>query len=146
MFARSSGVSGVRAPLRVLIVEDESLIALNLELLLVDLGLVVIGPFATARDAYRAADIESPDLAMVDLNLVDGPTGLALAQHLASAFQTEVVITTANPDDVRSGSFQVVRKPYTDESIKEAVQKAASSLRMSDTPARPARLRVDSGA
>ena len=111
-------------PVRVLVVEDESLIALNLSELLLDLGYGVIGPFATSHMAKLAADLDLPDAAIVDLNLMDGKTGLDLAHHLVRSFRTTVVIATANPEDVRAAPFIVLRKPYTDKAVEDALRQA----------------------
>jgi DNA-binding NarL/FixJ family response regulator len=62
-------------PRSVLIVEDEGLIALDLAVLVEGLGYEVMGPVGSAKDAF-ALVVERPvDLALVDLNLADGPRG-----------------------------------------------------------------------
>lgn len=133
-------------PVRVLVVEDESLIALNLEQLLLELGYGVIGPFATAHHAQLAAEVDPPDLAIVDLNLVDGRTGLALAKHLVESFDTVVVIATANPEDVRAQPFSVLRKPYTDTALEGALHQALRAMQNKKTPTSSIGVRVNSGA
>jgi two-component system, response regulator PdtaR len=67
--------------LRILIVEDEALIALELESLLQDDGHLPIGIAATAREAMALGELE-PDLALVDVHLADGPTGIDVARRL----------------------------------------------------------------
>ncbi len=133
-------------PVQVLLVEDESLIALNLEQLVLDLGHRVTGPFATAYQARTAADIHPPDLAVIDLNLVDGRTGLALAHYLVEKFRTAVVIATANPEDARATSFIVLRKPYTDKAMQLALQEALLARQNDSAVNMDIAVRVDSGA
>jgi DNA-binding NarL/FixJ family response regulator len=56
-------------PLRVLIVEDEVLLAINLESHLEALGQEIVGLAGDATQALALADVEHPDLALVDINL-----------------------------------------------------------------------------
>ena len=61
-------------PLRVLIVEDEVMLAMAMEDVLADAGHVVVGTAASKKDAIAVADATSPDLVFVDVHLLDGPT------------------------------------------------------------------------
>lgn len=54
---------------RVLVVEDEMLVALLLEDMLAQAGCIVIGPFARVRDALAAVKTEVADLALLDVNV-----------------------------------------------------------------------------
>ena len=54
---------------RVLVVEDEYLIALGVQDLLSEVGCIVIGPFARVQDAVAAVLIESVDVALLDVNV-----------------------------------------------------------------------------
>ena len=69
-------------PLRVLIVEDEVMLAMAMEDLVADAGHVVVGTVASKKDAIAVADATCPDLVFVDVHLLDGPTGLEIAEHL----------------------------------------------------------------
>ena len=60
--------------MRVLIVEDEALVALELEELLLDEGFEVVGSAANAAQAIDLGRRHRPDLALLDLNLADGAT------------------------------------------------------------------------
>jgi CheY-like chemotaxis protein len=114
-------------PMKVLVVEDEALVAFNLEDLLGGLGYTVIGPAASAHQAYQLISTNPPQLAVVDLNLADGKTGLELAHHLASVCGVVVTVATANPEDAQAGEllFAVLRKPYTDQAVKDTMRRAA---------------------
>src|SRR4051794_28099922 len=57
---------------KVLLVEDEFIIALEMELALLDLGCTVLGPVASAAGALALLDRERPDVAILDVNLLDG--------------------------------------------------------------------------
>ncbi len=69
--------------LRVLLVEDEGLVALLIEEMLADLGHEVIGPFARLNKAMEAAQREQFDIAILDVNL-DGEDTYDMADALAA--------------------------------------------------------------
>lgn len=103
-------------PLRILIVEDEGLIAMQLEAILEDEGHVVVG-WATSLDEAKAlVDRVEADLAFVDVHLLDGPTGIEVAEYIGANRAATVVFMTANatklPADL-AGAAGVVAKPYT---------------------------------
>lgn len=111
-------------PLRMLVVEDEILIALELESLLQDLGHDVVGIAASSEDALALGQELKPDLAFVDIHLADGPTGVDVARHLAAQHQVTVLFMTANakriPEDF-AGAWGVIAKPYTERGVREAL-------------------------
>ena len=104
----------------VLIVEDEIFVALDLERILVDAGYVVGGIAADRAAAMEAAP--GCDLAFVDVNLRDGPTGPAIARDIAQRFGAKVVFVTANPAQIDDpdGALGYIRKPFRDEAIVAA--------------------------
>lgn len=104
---------------KVLIVEDEVLVALELEATLEELGYESVGIAADSRSALALAS-ENPDVALVDLNLRDGPTGPAIGAALASNHNVRVVFLTANPrmlSEFRHTAVGVVQKPYEAEDL-----------------------------
>jgi two-component system, response regulator PdtaR len=110
--------------LRILIVEDEILIALELESLLLDAGHEVVGVAASSEEAIALGESLRPDLAFVDIHLADGPTGVDVARHLAEALHVAVVFMTANakriPEDC-AGARGVISKPYTERGVRQAI-------------------------
>ena len=110
-------------PLRILIVEDEILIALELESLLQDEGHEVVGLAASFEDAVALSRSRRPDLAFVDIHLTDGPTGVDVARRLSEQ-GIAVLFMTANakriPDDV-AGAKGVIGKPYTERGVRQAL-------------------------
>lgn len=109
--------------LRILIVEDEVLIALELESLLQDAGHEVLGIAASADEAISMGDALGPDLAFVDIHLADGPTGIEVARQLAR-HGVMVLFMTANakriPDDFAQ-AHGVIAKPYTERGVRQAL-------------------------
>ena len=112
-------------PLRVLIVEDEVMLAMAMEDLLLNEGHVVVGTAASKADAIAVADATSPDLVFVDIHLLDGPTGLDIAEYLRDVDGTTVVFMTANarkvPDDF-VGAMGVITKPYSQSGIAASIR------------------------
>jgi len=109
--------------LRILIVEDEILIGLELESLLQDLGHEVLGVASSSSEAIALGNDLRPDLAFVDIHLVDGPTGVDVARRLAEQGVT-VLFMTANakriPEDF-AGAKGVIAKPYTERGVRQAL-------------------------
>lgn len=122
--------------MRILIVEDELLIAMDLEDAVHSLGHTVVGPVTTLRQAKELAG--DADFAFVDVRLGDGITGPEVAEHLHANGVT-VVFTTGNPEAVRGSraAIGIVRKPYSRRSIAKAVDYAVARMegRQIDTPA-----------
>ena len=112
--------------LRILIVEDEILIALELESLLQDAGHAVVAIAASSREAVEGAGRLQPDLAFVDIHLADGPTGVDVARRL-NALGITVLFMTANakriPEDC-AGALGVISKPYTERGVRQALDYA----------------------
>lgn len=108
----------------ILIVEDETLVALEMESILEDHGYQVAGIAADLDGAmgYAGAEI---DLALVDLNLRDGLTGPEIGRRLASEQRTAVLFVTANPrilGDGIAGTIGVLTKPTNEVSLTTAVE------------------------
>jgi len=108
-----------------LIVEDEIFVALDLERILEDAGYKVA---AIAADSAAALEAGSRcEIAFVDVNLRDGPTGPAIAARLARDYGVKVVFVTANPSqiDAPSGGMGYIRKPFSESAILSAAAVAA---------------------
>ena len=124
---------------RILIVEDEFLVALQIEHILSDEGYRVVG---TVSDRAALDAIEDcPDVALVDLNLRDGLTGPDIARELANRYGAKVVYITANPaqiGDPAATAVGVVEKPFSRDVIIGAI---CFALNGADESARPAELR-----
>ena len=82
--------------MRVLIVEDEALIAMDLEMQVEELGHRSVGYAATAQSALTIARSENPDIALVDLRLADGDDGRAVAATLRSELGVPSILISAS--------------------------------------------------
>ncbi|MGY6251644.1 response regulator [Bosea thiooxidans] len=107
---------------RILIVEDEMMVAMEMEGVIEDLGFEPIGIAADRRQARELAELD-PDVALIDLNLRDGMTDSDIGRELA-ARGIQVVFVTANPRSAPHGipgALGVVEKPVNDGTIASVI-------------------------
>ncbi|CAN5324300.1 response regulator [soil metagenome] len=112
---------------RILIIEDEALVAMELRFVLEDLGYDVVGSAADARTARNLVKETEVDLALVDIHLSDGPTGVELGRGLANDDGVTVLYMTANPGMLRdgvAGTIGVLSKPTDERAVQKAVDYA----------------------
>ncbi len=108
---------------RVLIVEDDPLIAIDLEQTIHDLGYRTSGIANSFDSAKRLAP--HSELALVDVHLIDGATGPRIGQLLSEEFGISVVMLTGNPEliaDGIPGVIGVISKPAQPITIKELLE------------------------
>jgi DNA-directed RNA polymerase specialized sigma24 family protein len=113
---------------RVLIIEDESIIALHLENLMNELGHEVVGIAATRDEAVRQAVIRRPGLVLADVRLADGSSGIDAVSDILRSFDVPVVFITAYPERLLTGEriepTYLITKPFLPETVKAAVGQA----------------------
>ncbi len=136
-------------PLRFLIVEDEALLLMQLEASVEAEGHEVVGTAMSAGEAIALARLVEPDVAFIDLQLLDGPTGMFVAQHLRGTERTLFVFITANatrlPSDYE-GAAGVVSKPFSQAGITATIRYLTSCVRNpSPDLATPPELRIAPG-
>lgn len=110
--------------LRVLIVEDQALLAMELELVVSESGCEVVGCAMDRAGALAIAERDRPDLALVDINLLDGMTGPDIALHLVREYGSAVVFLTANLEQIPdgfAGALGAVAKPFEESTIRAVV-------------------------
>ncbi|MDI1325739.1 MAG: response regulator [Brevundimonas sp.] len=112
---------------RILVIEDEALVAMELRFVLEDLGHEVVGTASDAHTARRLVQDTEVDLALVDIHLSDGPTGIDLGRELGQDLGVTVLFMTANPGMVRNGvagTIGVLSKPTDERAVQTAVDYA----------------------
>ncbi|KQN05329.1 MULTISPECIES: response regulator [unclassified Sphingomonas] len=122
----------------VLIVEDEMLVATDLEASLEELGYRPVGIAADMPKAAQLAQMR-PDVALVDCNLRDGLTGPQIGRMLGCTYGTTVIFLTANPRLLEGGvegTLGVVSKPCGYDSVGQIVEFAVRA-RAGDRSAPP---------
>ncbi|WP_395651019.1 response regulator [Brevundimonas sp.] len=133
------------ADLRVMIVEDQAILAMELEMVLTDAGCDVVGCAMDRAGAFAVADRERPDLALVDVNLLDGLTGPQIAKRLVEEYGSAVVFLTANPEQIPdgfAGALGAVSKPFDEQTIQGVVAFARQFIRLKTVGAPPRRFRL----
>lgn len=127
---------------KILVVEDEIFVATELEHVIEEMGLEPVGIAHDQRSALALAG--EADVALVDLNLTDGPTGLSIGRILAQTHGVTVLFLTANPSQLGDGipgTIGVLPKPVSDTDIRAAINYAVAKRRAADaTP--PQRLKL----
>jgi chemotaxis response regulator CheB len=122
-------LSGPRSA-RLLIVEDERVVAMDLANRLRELGYVVVGSVASGEKAIAAAAELMPDLVLMDVSLAGSMRGTDAAHVLWEQYQLPVVYLTAYADDATldqakmSINYGYVVKPYRPEQVHAAIQVA----------------------
>lgn len=132
-------------PARILIVEDEALVAMELRFVLEDLGHEVVGTAADSQMALNLAKETDVDLALVDIHLSDGPTGVSIGRELATDHKVAVLFMTANPGMVRdgvAGTIGVLSKPTDEHIVQNAVSYALGVKNGAPTNMAPPQLQL----
>jgi len=107
---------------RVLVVEDEPLVAFDTEHLLGDGGFEIVATVDTVADAMAALAAEQPvDLVILDINLSDG-SGVDVARAASEAGVQVLFVTGQCPADARSFAAGCLAKPYGQRDLLHAVQ------------------------
>lgn len=114
---------------RVLILEDECIIAILLAKVLTGMGHGVAGIAATVAGALTAAERSRPDLMIVDAQLRDGSGILAVREIIRSGFVPHIFVSG---DDCRTLALQpgsaALVKPYRETELAEAIQRVLSAV------------------
>ncbi len=113
--------------MRVLIVEDQPILALELKALLEGLGVAVTGLARDASEAAAAAASALPDLALVDLHLADGLTGPEVAAHLTRAYGCTVIFVSGTLEDLPgdfANAVAAMAKPFDPLTLRAALDLA----------------------
>ena len=104
------------APLRILVVEDEALILMQIEMMLEEAGHCVVGTAITAHEAIALIAETRPELVLIDLRLGDGSSGIDVAHAVRDRGGITAAFMTANaraiPDEM-AGATAVIAKPFT---------------------------------
>src|SRR5215212_870699 len=119
---------------RILVVEDDFLIALQTEAALADAGFEVIGNATTAEEAVALAKAQQPCLAVMDIRLASERDGIDAASQLFKEFGIRCIFATAHDDPHTRRRAEPyaplgwLAKPYTMTSLVTLVVEALSRL------------------
>jgi DNA-binding response OmpR family regulator len=123
---------------KVMIVDDDLMIADCLEELLIDAGYDVCGVAGTYDEAIALGEEHRPDIGVIDLRLADGHCGTEIAATLRTRRRFGVLYSTGNPDHdlLRDAEGEgCIAKPYSAASLLAALRTVME--RMSANPSNP---------
>jgi DNA-binding LytR/AlgR family response regulator len=116
------------APLKILVVEDEMIIAAKVSMFLTELGYEVTAIIPRAEEALLQLDENPPDIALLDIRLKGEMDGVALAQVLRLEYQIPVVFLTANTDEAtfnrarEAHPYAFLAKPFKKLDLQRALE------------------------
>jgi two-component system, response regulator PdtaR len=135
--------------MRLLLVEDHLLVAQAMELQLTEAGHEVVGIAADAHEAVELAGGMHPDLALVDIQLACGTSGIDAAREMLARHNVRSLFVTSQYDAARAAkdtAVGCVRKPYSGPDLIAAIQAAEDYLKITKlTPCSP-RLECNEGS
>lgn len=111
--------------MRVLVAEDDALIAMMLCDALIDGGHTVLGPAVTIADALSLCGAASPDLAVLDINLAQGDKGTDLAHLLFLRWGVWSLFASGQADEARQAkdvALGYIAKPYDPDLVLRSVE------------------------
>lgn len=113
---------------KVLIIEDEPIISLDLQSIVREMGHTVAAIATTRDEAVRAARNTEPGLVLADIKLADGSSGIDAVRQILSEVDVPIVFITAYPERLLTGERPeptfLVTKPFVPETVRVAVSQA----------------------
>lgn len=110
---------------RILIIEDEPIIAMDIEMIVRDLGHEVVAVATTHREAVAEAQAHQPGLVLADIQLADNSSGIEAVQEILSDMKVPVIFITAFPERLLTGDRPepafLLTKPYQPATLRAAV-------------------------
>lgn len=113
---------------RVLIIEDEPIIAMDIETIVRDLGHEVTSIAVTRDEAVRDALADRPGLVLADIQLADDSSGVDAVSDILARFHVPVIFITAFPERLLTGARPeptfLITKPFQRATVKAAISQA----------------------
>lgn len=113
---------------RVMVIEDEAIIAMDISAIVETLGHKVTGVARTHREALALAEKSPPDLILADIQLADNSSGIEAVNEILPKVNVPVIFITAFPERLLTGERPepafLINKPYTEEQLRSAISQA----------------------
>jgi len=114
---------------RVLMIEDDPMVAMDMSSCLADMGCSVTGVARTASEAVSLADSCAPELVLAAVTLADGSSGCEAVRAIAARHPcATAVFVTPYPEELLTGTTEepvfIIAKPYLDDHVRSAVSQA----------------------
>ncbi len=112
----------------VMIIEDESIIALHIQSIVEDLGHEVVGIARTRAEAGELAGRTHPELVLADISLADGSSGIDAVKDILAVMDVPVIFITAFPERLLTGErpepTYLITKPFEPETVTATIGQA----------------------
>lgn len=121
-------------PAKILIIEDEMIIAANISLQLTELGYDVIGILPRGEEAMAHIQIDQPDLILLDIRLKGALDGIETAQEIQRKYDIPIIYLTANTDDAHfnrakeTHPYAFISKPFKKLDLQRAIELAVERI------------------
>ncbi|MFA7694349.1 MAG: response regulator [Methanoregula sp.] len=121
---------------RILIVEDETIVAMTIEDALHGMGYSVVGPVSTAEDAIQKAGETRPDLILMDIRIQGEKDGIAAAEEINRLYHIPIVYLTAHSDEktleraMKTQPYGYLIKPFRDRELHSTIEIALYKHRL----------------
>lgn len=121
---------------RVLVVEDESIVAKDIEVTLKSLGYIVVGTANKGEDAIKKSVELSPNVVLMDIRLSNGMDGIQVAQEIKKKMDVPIIYLTAYSDAPTlerakiTEPFGYIMKPFAEKDLNTAIEIAVHNHRM----------------
>lgn len=120
----------------ILIVEDESIVALNIAHILTSLGYRVLGPVGTGPKALALIEEDPPDIVLLDIKLRGGMDGIEVAEQIRSRLRIPIIYVTTYADDEtlsrakRTEPYGYITKTFEDRELHSTIEMALYKRQM----------------
>ena len=121
---------------RILIVEDETIVAMTIEDALQTMGYVVVDTVSTSEDAIKMAGDTHPDLILMDIRIQGEKDGIATAEEITGMFNIPIVYLTAHSDEktfkraMKTRPYGYLTKPFRDRELHSTIEIALYKHRL----------------
>lgn len=116
---------------RIMIIEDEPIIALDMASTIQQCGHTIVGIATTHREAVEVAERETPELILADIHLADDSSGLEAVQEILSDRYLPVVFITAFPERLLTGTRPeptfLITKPFDADILRVSISQALAA-------------------
>lgn len=120
-------------PARVMIIEDDSVVAIDLAFVIQEAGHVVVAIAAREAEAVERAGQTDPEIILADIKLKDGGSGIAAVRRITGSVDVPVIFITAYPERLMSGADWeptfVISKPYDSDMVRAALTQTLAAHR-----------------
>jgi len=134
---------------KVMIVEDESIVAMELSSLVTELGYVVVGRASNGADGFTLCVEEAPDIVLMDVHLKGTEDGISLAHRIQKHKSCSIIYITAFNDDasleraIETDPAAYLTKPFNRKELSASLKIAAKRVSRETEQERIGKIKID---